>query len=216
MPLTCSWGKIFLILFIALLGLFIVLASFLYPSWKAAKDVERLEEDFPLLLRLCQVNLNLLPFEKALASATESSALSRKAFRPLVNSVASGKDMISALSLFSQSVSSLSLSRAALQLSFAYQSGNADSLGPVATELQHLHRQRLRAFSSQVSFLSAWFVVLSTLAPALFFSYALVGSAVLSFTLSGQDVLIAFFLVFPSILSALVIFAFATTPGGPG
>ena len=187
----------------------------LYPSWRASKDVERLEEDFPLLLRLCQVNLALLPFEKALAAATDSLASSKAAFRPLVRSIASGKDVVSALTFFSHGTHSLALSRASLQLSFAYQSGNADSLGSIATELQHLYRQRLRAFGAKVSFLSAWFVVLSTLAPALFFSYALIGSAVLSFSLSAQDILVAFLLVFPALLSALVVFVFATTPGGP-
>ncbi len=199
---------------LALVG--VVAYFFLYPSWRASKDIERLEEEFPLLLRLCQVNLALLPFEKALAAATDTIASSRKAFRPLVRAIASGKDVVPALSSFSQGTHSVALSRAALQLSFAYQSGNADSLGPVATEIQHLYRQRLRAFGAKVSFLSAWFVVLSTLAPALFFSSALVGSAALSFTLSTQHVLVAFLLVFPAVLSALVLFVFATTPGGPG
>ncbi|HLD76436.1 MAG TPA: hypothetical protein VI874_05420 [Candidatus Norongarragalinales archaeon] len=204
-----------IIYFLVLFGLLIA-AYWAYPRWKASKRSERLEEEMPLFLRLCQVNSAHLPFERAIEYAASDLPNVSRFFSPVLAGLRSGKAVSSSLAFLSAQNPSPQVQRTCLQLGFSYTQGRFESLTLLASEFHNLQKQRLRAFASKTSFLSAWFVVLSCLCPALFFSYALVGSSLLSFTLTATDVLAVLGIFFPAVCALLVAWALSETPGGFG
>lgn len=172
-----------------------------YPSMLRKRKAAEVERDLPLLLRAFATGVVLKePFEKTLSSSCKSYGALGSELSIAMREVQRGVPVPRALEDFSNRVDSTACKRAAVQLAFVYERGfGEEGLRKLAGELVEQQRFKSRVFAAQQSFFGLLFVSASTIVPALFSAYVIVGSSFLSMTFSPRDVIIAFAVVFPAI-----------------
>ncbi|MFH0922461.1 MAG: type II secretion system F family protein, partial [Candidatus Micrarchaeota archaeon] len=194
--------------------------SFFYllnlPASLKRKRAEEIERDLPIALRAMHIDLVLqTPFEKALRNAGESGLgdLSKE-FRKINSEIeVGGSSVRDALIACSGRVASIHFKRAVSQLVFAYEHGAAgEGLRKTADELIELQKLRSKEFSAKMSFLGLVFITLSTIVPALFGAYAIVGSVFLALTFSPEHILFAFVILFPLVDAFILYYIRSKTP----
>ncbi|MFH0834926.1 MAG: hypothetical protein V1881_01135, partial [Candidatus Micrarchaeota archaeon] len=111
-------------------------------------------------------------------------------------------------------VDSLPVKRAYMQLAFAYEHGasGAEGLRRLADEMIGLQAAKARQYSARMTFFGLLFVSVSCILPAFFSAYAIVGSAFMQMTLSPNDMLLAFCVVFPLMDLAILLYLREKTP----
>ena len=205
----------------AILVLLIAFAlSFFYllnlPRGLKRKRAEEIERDLPIALRAMHIDLVLqTPFEKALRNAAESGLgeLSKE-FRKVNSEIeVGGSSVRDALLAASERVASMHFRRAVSQLVFAYEHGEAgEGLRKTADELIEVQKLKSKEFSAKMSFLGLVFISISTIVPALFGAYAIVGSVFLALTFSPMHILFAFVVLFPLADGLLLYYIRDKTP----
>jgi len=194
--------------------------SFFYllnlPAGLKRKRGEEIERDLPIALRAMHIDLLLqTPFEKALRNAGESNLgyLSRE-FRKVNSEIeVGGSPVREALLSSSERVYSIHFKRACAQLIFAYEHGAAgEGLRKTADELIEVQKLKSKEFSAKMSFLGLVFIAISTIVPALFGAYTIVGSVFLALTFSPEHILFAFVILFPLADALLLYYIRDKTP----
>lgn len=178
-----------------------------YPSLLKKRRAAEVERSLPLFLRSIAVDLHLrIPFEKALQNCDGYGILSVE-IRKVVLEIQAGYPVQACLLNFSKRVDSLSVKRSVMQLCFSYEKGfEGEGLRKLADEFIQQQRIKSREFAAKQAFFGLLFIAASTIVPALFSAYVMIGSSFLSLTLSQTDVIVFFVFVFPLVDFAILFY----------
>ncbi|HLC38135.1 MAG TPA: type II secretion system F family protein [Candidatus Norongarragalinales archaeon] len=170
-----------------------------YLGFLKKRRAESVERDMPLALRAAAVDLQFnTPFEKVLDYLSQGYGEASVEFKKISNDIRVGSSVQEALRGMAERVDSLAVKRAAMQLSFSYEHGlNAEGLRKLADELIELQKLKSKEYAAKQSFFGLLFVSVSTIIPALFSAYVIVGSVFLSLSFTPTDLYLAFIIVFP-------------------
>ena len=182
------------------------------PESAARSRAEELEVDLPACLRSIATELSFhSPFERAIESASGYGECGR-AFAKALRDAKRGKPFHQSLMDASGGYESLQLKRACVQLSFAFEHGEAAGLKRLAEEFSAAQRERVKRHSAKQGVLSLAFIVCGGIVPAFFGAYAVIGSAFLDSSFTPEQVLIAFVFVFPLMDAAVLYYLRASAP----
>jgi len=205
----------------AVLSLLVFAASLLtltrYPSYAKLKRAELVERDMPIALGAIAVDLQAnTAFEKAIARVAKGDygEAGRELGRALRDVEEGGESVQEAMRRAAEHVDSLLVKRAYMQLAFAYEHGasGAEGLRRLADEMIGLQAAKARQYSARMTFFGLLFVSVSCILPAFFSAYAIVGSAFMQLTLSPNDILLAFCVLFPLMDLAILLYLREKTP----
>jgi len=185
-----------------------------YPALAKKRRAEEIERDLPLFLRNASVDLGLgMAFEKMLESSCEGYGELSGEMRKAVGEINSGRPVQQSLLHFTSRVDSLSLKRSVMQLCFSYENGfDCEGMCKLADELIQQQRIKSREFAAKQAFFGLLFIAASTIVPALFSAYVMVGSAFLSLTFSATDIVVFFAFVFPLADVAILLYLSEAKP----
>lgn len=171
-----------------------------YPSMHAKRRAREIERELPVALRVIGTQLEFeMPFEDVLREAgRESSGALKQELTCVNNAIDAGSSPVNALNSFAERVDSVHVKRAVMQLVFCFENGGStDGLRNLADELIEGQKNAARTFNAKSSFFGLLFISLSTIVPALYSAYLIVGSYFLEVSLSPAAVLLSFVLFFP-------------------
>ncbi|MEM4255433.1 MAG: type II secretion system F family protein [Candidatus Norongarragalinales archaeon] len=177
-----------------------VFAASLYLPWFLKKRrAAEIERDLPLFLRGAAVDLSLATaFEKTLEGGASGFGALGEELARVCAEFKRGHSVQSALLRFSDRVDSIQVKRAVMQLCFSYEHGFADEeMKKLADELIQQQRVKSREFAAKQAFFGLLFIAASTIVPALFSAYVMIGSSFLSLTFTTADIVVFFVIVFP-------------------
>lgn len=203
-------GAIFFLLVFA----FLLLAE----KEKAKKKARQAEAELPLALISIAAELNMnISFEKCLANSSLSgSRLSQEFKRVLREHREKGASLKEALLGFSERSNSLNVKRCVLQLVSALELGRPKKRGQavkrIALEMLARQKAELKEYNGKLVVFSLVFVVVSAIVPAMFQSFVVVGSMVLSLSFSPEQVFYTIALVFPLVDLAVLLFTRSKSP----
>ena len=188
-----------------------------YPAYAKLKRAELVERDLPIALGAISVDLQAnTAFERALARTAKGDygEAGHELRRVLRDVEEGGESMQEALRRAAERVDSLLVKRAYMQLAFAYEHGapGAEGLRRLADEMIGLQAAKARQYSARMTFFGLLFVSVSCILPAFFSAYVIVGSAFLQLTLSPNDILLAFCVLFPLADLAILLYLREKTP----
>ncbi|HIH20142.1 TPA: type II secretion system F family protein [Candidatus Micrarchaeota archaeon] len=172
-----------------------------FRQFKQKRRLAEMERDLPLLLRSIAVDLQFkTPFEQSLRNASVGYGVLSEEFSKISSDVKLGLSVPEALRRFGQRSDCVAVKRAVAQLVFSYENGFASQgIRKLADELVQQQRIKSREFAAKQAFFGLMFITLSTIVPALFSAFVIVGSVFLDFTFSSSDVWIAFAVLFPAL-----------------
>ncbi|MFA4946176.1 MAG: type II secretion system F family protein [Candidatus Micrarchaeia archaeon] len=183
-----------------------------YPARKARKRAELVEADLPFALRTLATELSLnAPFERALESAAGYGEAGREFSRVLAD-VKRGHSFPRALASMGERIDSVHVRRAAAHLSFAFERGKTEGLRRLADQLTSLQREKMRKHAAKQSVLGLVFVTVGGIVPAFFGAYAVIGSAFLEAAFTPEQILLAYFAVFPLADAAILYYLKKSSP----
>src|SRR3989344_7770363 len=190
-----------------------VLPSF-FNRFAQTRKAAEMERDLPLLLRSIAVDLHFkTPFETALENVSHGYGALSEEFKKISSDVRLGLSVPEALRRFAQRSSSIGVKRAVAQLVFSYEHGFAsEGLRKLADELIQQQRIKSREFAAKQAFFGLLFIAASTIVPALFSAYVMVGSAFLDFTFFATDIVVFFAFVFPLADVAILLYLSEAKP----
>lgn len=185
-----------------------------YPALAKKRRAEEIERDLPLFLRNASVDLGLgMAFEKMLESACDGYGELSREMRKAVGEISSGRPVQQSLLGLASRVDGLSVKRSVMQLCFSYENGfDGEGLRKLADEFIQQQRIKSREFAAKQAFFGLLFIAASTIVPALFSAYVMVGSAFLSLTFSATDIVIFFAFVFPLADVAILLYLSEAKP----
>ncbi|HLD62605.1 MAG TPA: type II secretion system F family protein [Candidatus Norongarragalinales archaeon] len=185
-----------------------------YPALAKKRRAEEIERDLPLFLRNASVDLGLgMAFEKMLESACDGYGELSREMRKAVGEISSGRPVQQSLLGLASRVDGLSVKRSVMQLCFSYENGfDGEGLRKLADEFIQQQRIKSREFAAKQAFFGLLFIAASTIVPALFSAYVMVGSAFLSLTFSATDIVIFFAFVFPLADLAILLYLSEAKP----
>ena len=190
-----------------------ILRSF-FNSFFEKRRAAEIERDLPLFLRSAAVDLQFnTPFERVLESGASGYGPLSAELRKVCAEIRVGSSVQRALLNFAKRTNSLSVKRSVMQLVFSYEHGFAsEGLRKLADELIQSQRIKSREFAAKQAFFGLLFITLSTIVPALFSAFVIIGSAFLALSFSPADVFIAFLFVFPLLDSAVLFYLNESKP----
>jgi len=217
--LAFLFSLLFLDVLASLSALFLSFALLLvfllkYPVLLKKRRAEEIERDLPLLLRNAAVDLQFnTPFEKILENAAGGYGELSVEFKKTLADIRVGSSVQEALRNFAERVDSLAAKRSAMQLAFSYEHDfNVEGLRKLADELVEQQRLKSREFAAKQAFFGLLFIAISTIVPALFSAYVIIGSSFLALTFSSWDIILTFALVFPALDFALLYYLSEAKP----
>jgi pilus assembly protein TadC len=192
------------VFFASLAVMFLALTQ--YPSYRKKRRAQEIEAELSVALRAMRVELDSTSFERVLRNAAGGYGELGKEFLKVVKEIEGGESVSNSLNNFSQRVDSLLARRAVTQLAFTYEhGGGSEGLKKLSDELASVQKARGKEYAAKLSFLGLVFIAVSTIVPALFSAYVVVGSAFMEAVFTKEQVLAAFLVVFP-LLDAAVLF----------
>ncbi|MFH1199698.1 MAG: hypothetical protein V1708_01380 [Candidatus Micrarchaeota archaeon] len=192
-----------------------VLSALLFiPSYCKARRAGDAEAGLGACLRVLALELEQMPFERALADACRGDGVLDAELRRALREADSGVcTMPDALSRLAGRFDSVAVARAVSQLNFVYWNGRgASALRRQADELLSVSKSQLRRFSSQMSLLGIVFITASAIVPALFAAYAAIGSSFLEFSFTPEQLLLAYAVAFPAADAVILLYVREKTP----
>ncbi len=187
------------------------------PVLLEQRRLKQLDAQLPLVLQTIGVDLTLdIPFEQSIERVGLQHSALGKEFAKAWNEIErQGSSVPEALFRLGERNPSTAMRRSVSQLLAAYHqgSGNASqSIQTLSKEMLSRRRSEIRAFSGKMALYSLVFIAFSAILPALFQSYALIGSAFLQPTLSAWQSVIVLCVLFPLLDVALIAFIQWTSP----
>lgn len=185
----------------------------------ARKKSERIERDLPFALMHLRTRLALgEQFENALKSVAESvkGELGRELKGIAIEISEKGASVEEAFLHVMQRIPSIQFKRACSQIVSLYEQGfsrnELRSLKSLHNELLSEQRAKLKDFSGKMVVYSLMFVAFSTVLPALFLAFILVGSLFLELNVSPTSAFLIVILLFPAIDFAVLLYIREKTP----
>ncbi|MBD3390373.1 hypothetical protein GF415_05520, partial [Candidatus Micrarchaeota archaeon] len=190
------------------------LALLFIPKLAFEKKRSEIEAELPLFLRTLSMLLELnIPFHRAL------SALSREGFaislelKSAVKEMDRGATLESSLASLAKRLESLEVKRAVSQVISSYESGaGAAGIRKISDDLFFLQHQRMKEFSSKQALLSLLFIAVSTIVPAVFLIFSVLGASVFESPTDPVVFTFAFLLGFPAVSAAILNFSSMLSP----
>ncbi|MFH0836041.1 MAG: type II secretion system F family protein [Candidatus Micrarchaeota archaeon] len=180
-----------------------------YPVVYAKQRGKRIEAELPVVLRAIATQLDFGgSFEFVLSeSARESSGELRIELKRVCGDIAAGASPVTALNSMAARVNSVQAKRFVMQLVFCFEhGGSSDYLRNLASELVEGQKNEARRFNAQANFFGLLFISLSTIVPALYSAYLIVGSYFLEITLTPSAIFLSFVLFFPLLDLAVLLY----------
>ncbi len=197
---------------IAVLGLLLYM-----PAMQRKRHAALVESQLPFALTNIAVELNLgLRFEEILGHAAgQEGAIGKEFGKVLWEIKEQGASVQEALMHFSERIDSLEVKRAIALFVSVYEQGqkrSGEAVKMLARELLAKQRAEAKEFSGKLVVYSLLFVAISAVVPALFQSFVIVGSMVLHFTLTVQQIVLIIVAGFPAIDVMALYYIRAKTP----
>jgi flagellar protein FlaJ len=196
----------------------VLLGTILYlPAVQRKRYAQVVEGQLPFALMNIAVEMNLgLKFEEILKNASEQDNEIGKEFKKVfLEATKKGASVQEALMNFSERIDSLEVKRAIALFVSVYEQGqraSGESVKMLAREMLAKQRAVSKEFSGKLVVYSLLFVAVSAIVPALFQSFAIVGSMVLNLTFTAQQIFLIIVLGFPSIDLAALYYIRLKTP----
>ncbi len=195
---------------------FVALAQYL-PKRKRRQHALLVESQLPFTLLDMAIELNLgLKFEKILEHASSNKNEISKEFAKILKEIREqGSSIQEAMFHFSERIDSLEVKRAIALFVSVYEQGSGksgNSLKMLARELLAKQRAQSKEFAGKLVVYSLLFVAVSAVIPALFQSFAIVGSMVLHLSLTATQIFLIIVVGFPLADIVALYFIRAKTP----
>ena len=196
-----------------------VLGFLLYsPRQKKKQKAKEMEKDLPFFLMALGVELNVgVPLKNAIEniSEKEKNALGKELHTAIKKIDSSGVSLPQALLSISQRTDSLMLRRSLSQINGIYlqgKPGQIQALRSLAKEQLSIQKAQSREFNGRIAFYSLLFIAVSTVFPALFQSFVMVGSGFMEISFTPLQVLLVVALFFPLLDIAVLFYIRSKTP----
>jgi len=190
-----------------------------YPKWQARKKEMIIERDLPYFINSIAQELSLgIPFDLALKNAAnEAAGLLKKELLKIQKRIDSGKGITEAIQLSYCRYESTQIKRTLGYLVYVYEQGNKNSkdiepLKNLEKELLLKQRNELKKFNAKMSVLSLFIVVFSTIIPAIFQAFVIVGSFFIELNMAKEMIFAIIVVLFPAINVAMLLFVNEITP----
>ncbi|MBN2066950.1 MAG: type II secretion system F family protein [Candidatus Diapherotrites archaeon] len=195
------------------------MAAMLYwPELEKKNYGRRVEAGLPFILLNIAIELNLgIGFMQCMRNAAGQKGQAGSEFRKAVDAVEKkGAAVNEALLGIAKRAGNRQVNRSIAQLAAAAEQGSSGKPGePIKRiALEMLARQKIesRLFSGKLVVLSLLFIAVSAVFPALFQSFALVGSMVLKMSITGTQAFLIIALGFPALNIAMLLYIRSKTP----
>lgn len=200
-----------------LLGIALLGIAMYLPTVQRKKYAQVVEGQLPFALMNIAVEMNLgLKFEKILEHAAEQdNEIGREFGKVFLEATEKGASVQEALMHFSERISSLEVKRAIALFVSVYEQGqkaSGESIKMLAREMLAKQRAVSKEFSGKLVVYSLLFVAVSAIVPALFQSFAIVGSMVLHLTFTAQQIFLIIVVGFPLVDLAALYYIRIKTP----
>lgn len=196
-----------------------VLFFLLYsPRQKKKQKAQEMEKDLPFFLMALGVQLKVgVPLKNAIEniSEKEKNALGRELRKALKKIDSSGVSLPEALFSISHKTDSSMLRRSLSQINGIYLQGKqmqTEPLRSLAKEQLSIQKAQSREFNGKIAFYSLLFIAVSTVFPALFQSFVMVGSGFMEINFTPLQVLLVVALFFPLADIAVLFYIRSKTP----
>ena len=207
-------GNFTAIIFLPIGILIFILLILLLPFYLKKKRAEEIEIYLPSALRAISLKIDMnTPFEKILKDVSNEGfgELGMEFSKVLREMEILG--MESALRNLGNRVDSDFLREASKQLIVEYRSGaKSSALRNLASQISFHQKTLAQEYFSKSALLGIVFIAVSCIVPALFATYVVIGSAVLSLTLTPNDIYFAYLFMFPLLSLGVLVYIREKTP----
>ncbi len=204
------------IAFSALLGAVVFFLICKYPAYKKKKRAEEIEKDLGIALKTIASKIKAgTPFEKIFAqiAASNYGVLSEEFGKADAKIKSGALNACEALKKMADNVDSLLVKRACMQLCFAYgHGGKGGGIEKTSEEIIELQKIKIKEYAAKLNFFGLLFVTLSSTVPALFSAYLTIGSMFLDFTISPNEVILSYVLLFPAMGAGVLLYLKEKSP----
>ncbi|MBN2122183.1 type II secretion system F family protein [Candidatus Micrarchaeota archaeon] len=175
------------------------------------------ETELPLFLRTLGMLLELnLPFHGALKRLSKEDFAISPYLRIAVQETERGASIESALAQLAAGFESLPIKRAFSQVLCAYESGEgAREVLEISNDLFLLSSHKARESSSKQALSSLLFIAASTILPAVFLIFSVLGKTIFSSEVSELEFSLAFLLGFPALSACILAATTSFSSAGP-
>ncbi len=193
--------------FFLFLALFFILLLML-PKSVFEKHRSEVEAELPLFLRTLSMLLELkIPFHSALETLSGEQFAISPELRAAVKEIKRGATVESALASLAKEFESLEIKRAVAQVLSSYESGGgAESIRKISDDLFSVQQYRMKEFSSKQSLFALLFIAVSTILPAVFLIFSVLGKTVFQTEVDPLTFALTFLVGFP-LVAAGIMFA---------
>lgn len=174
------------------------------------------ESELPLFLRTLAMLLEFgVPFHNALAQMAKEGFAVSPALARALGEVGKGATVESSLASLAREMESAELKRALSQVISAYEGGGgAREIKRISDNLFFLQQQRMKEFSSRQALFSLLFVAVSTILPAVFLIFLVLGDAAFGAPTDPAIIPFAFLAFFPLLSFAILTLSRSFRPSG--
>ncbi|MBI5224293.1 type II secretion system F family protein [Candidatus Micrarchaeota archaeon] len=207
-------GNFAALLFLPIAILIFVSLILFLPFYLKKKRAEEIEIHLPMALRAISLKIEMdLPFEKILKDVSNGGFGELGEEFSIVLREMEILGMEKAISNIGRRVDS-EFARKACQLLIAeYRSGAKSSgIANLADQVSFHQKTKAQEYFAKSSLLGIAFIAVSCIVPALFATYVVIGSAVLSLTLTPNDIYFAYLVVFPLLSLCVLVYIREKTP----
>ncbi|MBD3397825.1 hypothetical protein GF412_01685 [Candidatus Micrarchaeota archaeon] len=197
-----------------LLFLLVFLLLLLLPKLAFNKKKSEVEAELPLFLRTLSMLLELkIPFHTALETlSSENFAISGE-LSAAVKEIKRGATVEAALASLAKEFDSLEIKRAVSQVLSAYETGGgAESIKKISDDMFFLQQHRMKEFSSKQAMFSLLFIAASTILPAVYLIFSVLGKAVFASETDPLSFILVFLVGFPLLSGAILSFSSMLSP----
>ncbi|OIO26287.1 hypothetical protein AUJ14_02115 [Candidatus Micrarchaeota archaeon CG1_02_55_22] len=195
------------VVYAVLTGALVFIVGLYYPTLLRQRHSALLERDFPLAVKTIAAQTAAgVPFEQAFASACTGFGAASGELSRVLSQWRAGTPFPKAVSSFAARAPSLAVKRTCMQLSLAYRQGaGSQELEQLSSELASQALASARAYNSDTTFSSLFFVAVSCVVPCLFAAYVILSSVLFEPVASPRDLALIFLVVFPLLNAALLV-----------
>lgn len=188
------------------------------PRQNKKQKAMEMEKDLPFFLMSLGVQLNAgVPLKNALEKSAEKerNALGKELRSAIKKIDSGGISLPQALLSISQKTDSFMLKRSLSQIAGIYRQGKpaqAETLRSLAMEQLSIQKAQSREFNGKIAFYSLLFIAVSTVFPALFQSFVMVGSGFMDISFTPLQVILIVAAIFPLLDVAVLFYIRSKTP----
>lgn len=185
------------------------------PEIELNRQKEEFERELPAALRILGMLIDFgVPFQKALEFIAEENSVLGREMRKITSDANLGIALSRSLSHLASRTKSQPIKRAIAQIIACYRHGpNGKEIKAVSDELLALQQHKFRDAAVRSSTLGLLFIAVAALFPTFFMIIAMLGSTLISTTISEQSFILVLLLLFPSISLLVLLIAKASLPG---